>query len=33
MLYGSVLALAATIQTWSAHTGTPITDLTRTAVH
>lgn len=33
VLYGSVLALAATIQTWSAHTGTPITDLTRTAVH
>lgn len=33
VLYGSVLVLAATIQTWSTHTGTPVTDLTRTAVH
>jgi hypothetical protein len=33
VLYGSALALAATIQTWSAHTGTPVTDLTHTAVH
>jgi hypothetical protein len=33
MLYGSALALAATIQTWSAHIGTPVTDLTHTAVH
>ena len=33
VLYGSVLALAATIQTWSAHTGTPVTDLTHTAMH
>jgi hypothetical protein len=31
--YGRALALAATIQTWSAHTGTPVTDLTHTAVH
>lgn len=28
MLYGSALALAATIQTWAQHTDTPITDLT-----
>jgi hypothetical protein len=32
VLYGSALALAATVQTWSADTGTPLTDLTRTAV-
>ena len=29
VLYGSALTLAATIQTWSADTGTPVTDLTR----
>ena len=33
MLYGSAPALAATIQTWSANTGTPVIDLTRAAVH
>jgi hypothetical protein len=33
VLYGSALTLAATIQTWSADTGTPVTDLTRTVVH
>ena len=32
VLYGSALALAASIQTWSADTGTPVTDLTRAAV-
>jgi hypothetical protein len=32
VLYGSALALAAAVQTWSADTGTPLTDLTRTAV-
>lgn len=29
VLYGSALTLAATIQTWSAATGTPVTDLAR----
>jgi hypothetical protein len=33
VLYGSALTLAATIQTWSANTGTPVTDLARTVVH
>ncbi|MBV9058851.1 MAG: hypothetical protein JO296_09350 [Pseudonocardiales bacterium] len=33
VLYGSALALAATIQTWSAATDTPVTELTHTAVH
>jgi hypothetical protein len=32
VLYGSALTLAATIQTWSADTGTPITNLTHAAV-
>jgi hypothetical protein len=32
LLYGSALALAATIQAWAAQTGTPVTDLARTAV-
>jgi hypothetical protein len=29
VLYGSALTLTATIQTWSADTGTPVTDLAR----
>jgi hypothetical protein len=33
VLYGSALALAATIQTWSADADTPITDLAHAAVH
>jgi hypothetical protein len=33
VLYGSALALAATIQTWSADTDTPVAELTRAAVH
>lgn len=33
VLYGSALALAATIQTWSADTNTPVAELTRAAVH
>jgi hypothetical protein len=33
VLYGSALALAATIQTWSTDTDTPVADLTHTAVH
>lgn len=33
VLYGSVLALAATIQTWSADTDTPVADLTHAVVH
>jgi hypothetical protein len=33
VLYGSALTLAATIQTWSANTGTPVADLARTVVH
>jgi hypothetical protein len=33
VLYGSALALAATIQTWSTDTDTPIANLTNTAVH
>jgi hypothetical protein len=32
VLYGSALTLATTIQTWSADTGTPVTDLTPNAV-
>ncbi len=28
MLYGSTLALTATLQAWAQHTDTPITDLT-----
>jgi hypothetical protein len=32
VLYGSALTLAASIQTWSADTGTPVTDLTHAAV-
>ncbi len=32
VLYGSALTLAATIQTWSADTGTPVADLARTVV-
>jgi hypothetical protein len=32
VLYGSALTLAATIQAWAAHTGTPVSDLARTAV-
>jgi hypothetical protein len=32
VLYGSALAIAATTQTWSADTGTPVPDLARTIV-
>lgn len=32
VLYGSALTLAATIQAWAAHTGTPASELARTAV-
>ncbi|MCA1835900.1 MAG: hypothetical protein LC721_06085 [Actinobacteria bacterium] len=32
VLYGSALALAATIQTWSTDTATPVADLARAAV-
>jgi len=32
VLYGSALALAATIQAWAAQTDTPVSDLARTAV-
>jgi hypothetical protein len=32
VLYGSALALAATIRTWSNDTGTPVPDLARTAI-
>jgi hypothetical protein len=33
VLYGSALALAATIHTWSADTDTPVAQLTRAVVH
>jgi hypothetical protein len=33
VLYGSAHTLAATMQTWSANTGTPVADLTRTVMH
>jgi hypothetical protein len=33
VLYGSALALAATIQTWASDTATPVSDLARTAIH
>jgi hypothetical protein len=32
VLYGSALALAAALQTWSRHAGTPLTDLARTVI-
>ena len=32
VLYGSALALAAAVQTWSQETGTPVPDLTRTII-
>ena len=32
VLYGSALALAAALQAWAAQTGTPVSDLARTAV-
>ena len=32
VLYGSALALAATVQTWSQETGTPVPDLTHTMI-
>jgi hypothetical protein len=32
VLYGSALALTATIRTWSNHTGTPVPELARTAI-
>jgi len=32
VLYGSALALAATLQAWSRHAGTPIVDLARTVI-
>ncbi|HEV3292862.1 MAG TPA: hypothetical protein VG123_28140, partial [Streptosporangiaceae bacterium] len=32
VLYGSALALAAALQAWSRHAGTPLTDLTRTVI-
>ena len=32
VLYGSALALAAAIQAWARHAGTPLTELARTAV-
>jgi hypothetical protein len=33
VLYGSALVLAATIQTWSADTGTPVADLAHATLH
>ena len=33
VLYGSALALAATLQTWSADTDTPVAELAHAAVH
>jgi hypothetical protein len=33
VLYGSALTLTATLQAWAAQTGTPLSDLTLTAVH
>jgi hypothetical protein len=33
VLYGSALALAATIHTWSADTNTPVAELTRAVLH
>jgi len=32
VLYGSALALAAAVQTWSQEPGTPVPDLTRTVI-
>jgi hypothetical protein len=32
VLYGSALALAATLQAWSRHAGTPLIDLARTVI-
>ena len=32
VLYGSALALAAALQAWARHAGTPLTDLARTAI-
>ena len=32
VLYGSALTLAAALQAWSRHTGTPLIDLARTAI-
>ena len=32
VLYGSALALAAALQAWSRHAGTPLTDLARTVI-
>jgi len=32
VLYGSALALAAALQAWSRHAGTPLTDLARTTI-
>jgi hypothetical protein len=32
LLYGSALALAAAVQTWSQETGTAVPDLTRTMI-